>query len=135
MEPKGVFFFKETFNSLSANVILVRLDHGTKLSQCCHLLSFSCSHKFYFTFFCIVKSLFSFNTGLSIVYFVLVINVILLFYCCRCANLTLDDGTRYCEFAHNGKGVDYQIIAGPSFIAVYSIVGIFFGILADKYNR
>ncbi|CAH0773939.1 unnamed protein product [Bemisia tabaci] len=52
-----------------------------------------------------------------------------------CANLTLDDGTRYCEFAHNGKGVDYQIIAGPSFIAVYSIVGIFFGILADKYNR
>lgn len=51
-----------------------------------------------------------------------------------CAMLTLN-GTRYCEWTYNGLGLDYQILAGPSFIAVFTIVGIVMGYLADKFNR
>lgn len=41
----------------------------------------------------------------------------------------------YCEWNYNGLGLDYQLLAGPSFILVFTIVGIFMGVLADKYNR
>ncbi|XP_075219485.1 hexuronate transporter [Lycorma delicatula] len=52
-----------------------------------------------------------------------------------CSNLTLPSGERFCEWNYNGLGYDYQILAGPSFIAVYTIVGVFLGIAADKYKR
>lgn len=52
-----------------------------------------------------------------------------------CASLVLEDGERYCEWNRNGLGIDYQILAGPSFIAVYTIVGVFLGVAADKYKR
>ncbi|KAL0273122.1 UNVERIFIED_CONTAM: hypothetical protein PYX00_005874 [Menopon gallinae] len=51
-----------------------------------------------------------------------------------CLAMTLN-GTPYCEWDYNGLGLDYQILAGPSFIAVFTIVGIFFGIVADRFNR
>lgn len=54
---------------------------------------------------------------------------------CRCELLTLEDGKSYCEWNYNGLGFEYQLLAGPAFIAVYSIVGIFFGMAADKFNR
>lgn len=41
----------------------------------------------------------------------------------------------YCEWNYNGLGLEYQLLAGPSFILVFTIVGIFMGVLADKYNR
>ncbi|XP_050428083.1 protein spinster homolog 1 [Adelges cooleyi] len=52
-----------------------------------------------------------------------------------CESLTLDDGSKYCEWNYNGLGFEYQLLAGPAFIAVYSICGIGFGIAADKFNR
>ncbi|KMQ94409.1 protein spinster 1-like protein [Lasius niger] len=51
-----------------------------------------------------------------------------------CESLELN-GSHYCEWNYNGLGLDYQILAGPSFIAVYTIVGIILGIAADRYNR
>lgn len=45
------------------------------------------------------------------------------------------NGTMYCEWNYNGLGLEYQLLAGPSFILVFTIVGIFMGVLADKYNR
>lgn len=51
-----------------------------------------------------------------------------------CLSLELN-GTKYCEWNYNGLGLDYQILAGPSFIAVFTIVGVFLGIAADRYNR
>ncbi|XP_063233466.1 MFS-type efflux pump MSMEG_3705 [Bacillus rossius redtenbacheri] len=51
-----------------------------------------------------------------------------------CANLTLN-GSSYCEWTYNGLGIDYQILAGPSFIAVYTVMGVVLGVLADRYNR
>ncbi|XP_034233976.1 putative metabolite transport protein HI_1104 [Thrips palmi] len=41
----------------------------------------------------------------------------------------------HCEWDRNGLGYDYQLMAGPTFIAVYTIVGVFFGIAADRFNR
>ncbi|XP_019878293.2 D-xylose transporter [Aethina tumida] len=45
------------------------------------------------------------------------------------------NGTPYCEWNYNGLGLDYQILAGPSFIAVFTIVGVILGFAADKFNR
>lgn len=47
----------------------------------------------------------------------------------------MDDGERFCEWNRNGLGIEYQILAGPSFIAVYTVAGVFLGIAADKYKR
>ncbi|XP_021936340.1 uncharacterized protein LOC110837951 isoform X2 [Zootermopsis nevadensis] len=60
-----------------------------------------------------------------------------------CENATTEEtcmlmemnGTRYCEWTYNGLGLDYQILAGPSFIAVYTVVGVILGIVADRFNR
>ncbi|XP_034484255.1 putative metabolite transport protein HI_1104 [Drosophila innubila] len=45
------------------------------------------------------------------------------------------NGTGYCEWNYNGLGIDYQILAGPTFILVFTIAGVFMGFAADKYNR
>lgn len=44
-------------------------------------------------------------------------------------------GINYCEWNYNGLGFSYQILAGPSFILVFTIIGVFLGVAADKYNR
>lgn len=51
-----------------------------------------------------------------------------------CLSYTLN-GTPYCEWNYNGLGMDYQILAGPCFIAVFTIVGVILGFAADKFNR
>ncbi|XP_008560899.1 putative metabolite transport protein HI_1104 [Microplitis demolitor] len=51
-----------------------------------------------------------------------------------CLSLELN-GTNYCEWNYNGLGLDYQILAGPSFIAVFTVVGVILGVAADKFNR
>ncbi|XP_048521692.1 probable sphingolipid transporter spinster homolog 3 [Dendroctonus ponderosae] len=51
-----------------------------------------------------------------------------------CLSLSIDDEP-YCEWTYNGLGLDYQILAGPSFIAVFTVVGVIMGYLADKFNR
>lgn len=49
--------------------------------------------------------------------------------CCRCGE------EEHCEWDRNGLGYEYQWLAGPTFIGVYTIVGVFFGIAADRFNR
>ncbi|XP_037936155.1 putative metabolite transport protein HI_1104 [Teleopsis dalmanni] len=51
-----------------------------------------------------------------------------------CTALDLN-GTAYCEWNYNGLGIEYQILAGPTFILVFTICGVFMGFAADKYNR
>ncbi|XP_047343477.1 probable glucarate transporter isoform X1 [Vespa velutina] len=51
-----------------------------------------------------------------------------------CQSLELN-GSSYCEWNYSGLGLDYQILAGPSFIAVFTIVGVILGIAADRFNR
>ncbi|CAG9805715.1 unnamed protein product [Chironomus riparius] len=51
-----------------------------------------------------------------------------------CAAININ-GSSYCEWDYNGLGIEYQLLAGPVFILVFTIVGVVFGILGDKYNR
>lgn len=50
-------------------------------------------------------------------------------------NILNHEGVNYCEWNYNGLGLDYQLLAGPSFILVFTIMGIVLGIVADKFNR
>lgn len=52
-----------------------------------------------------------------------------------CHSLQLEDGTQFCEYGRNGLGFDYQILAGPVFILVYTVFGVILGVAADKFNR
>lgn len=44
------------------------------------------------------------------------------------------NGTVYCEWNYNGLGIDYQVLAGPAYMAVFTVVGVILGIVADKYE-
>lgn len=37
--------------------------------------------------------------------------------------------------SRTGLGGEYQFLAGPSFMAIFTIASIIWGILADKYDR
>lgn len=52
----------------------------------------------------------------------------------RCMELSVN-GSGYCEWDRNGLGLDYQVIAGPAFILVFTFMGVILGIAADRYNR
>ncbi|KAJ8682908.1 hypothetical protein QAD02_018700 [Eretmocerus hayati] len=51
-----------------------------------------------------------------------------------CESLQLN-GTRYCEWTYDGKGLEYQILAAPGFITVYTAACVIFGFAADRFNR
>lgn len=51
-----------------------------------------------------------------------------------CSSVSVN-GTPYCEWDFNGLGLEYQLLAGPVFILVFTVVGVIIGIAADKYNR
>ncbi|KAL4218886.1 hypothetical protein ACF0H5_021474 [Mactra antiquata] len=56
----------------------------------------------------------------------------------KCLNTTFGKGSAsrvVCEWNYNGQGFEYQIVAGPVFIVIYTFAGIFIGFAADKYNR
>lgn len=40
-----------------------------------------------------------------------------------------------CLYLENGQGMKYQILAGPTFVVVFTISGIVMGYLADKVAR
>ena len=53
-------------------------------------------------------------------------------------NTTVNNKTEVqfvCKWDYNGQGIEYQLIAGPVFIVIYTFSGIFIGFAADKYNR
>ncbi|CAL4234721.1 unnamed protein product [Meganyctiphanes norvegica] len=40
-----------------------------------------------------------------------------------------------CYWDYSGLGIEYQILAGPSFVFIFTICGVIIGFLADKLNR
>ncbi|RXG51418.1 hypothetical protein Avbf_09958 [Armadillidium vulgare] len=40
-----------------------------------------------------------------------------------------------CVWDYSGLGLQYQILAGPSFIGVFTVSGIIIGMAADRYSR
>ncbi|MBN3288338.1 SPNS1 protein, partial [Polyodon spathula] len=53
----------------------------------------------------------------------------------HCKSLLNADSIPYCKWDYNGNGWEYQIMAGPIFILIYTFMGIFIGFLADAANR
>lgn len=53
----------------------------------------------------------------------------------NCTALQNKDGLNVCKWDYNGQGLEYQIVAGPVFILIYTFAGIFISFAADKYNR
>jgi len=58
---------------------------------------------------------------------------------CRCRNYDNNDNDTssesFCKWDYTGQGFDYQILAGPAFIGIYTFAAIPIGIAADAYNR
>ncbi|XP_042883762.1 protein spinster homolog 1-like [Penaeus japonicus] len=40
-----------------------------------------------------------------------------------------------CTWDYSGLGIQYQVLAGPAFVAVFTTAGVIIGIIADKFNR
>ena len=40
-----------------------------------------------------------------------------------------------CLYLESGQGMKYQILAGPTFVIVFTISGVIMGYLADKVPR
>lgn len=53
----------------------------------------------------------------------------------RCSAIVDKHGQQECEWNYNGQGFQYQLLAGPIFIVIYTLVGIPLGFLSDLYNR
>lgn len=51
-----------------------------------------------------------------------------------CNNATRD-GIEICHFTYNGQGYEYQIIAGPVFILVFTVMGIVVSTFADSFSK
>ncbi|XP_067867937.1 protein spinster homolog 1-like [Heterodontus francisci] len=52
-----------------------------------------------------------------------------------CLALLNENKTRYCQWNYDGAGWEYQVMAGPVFILIFTFTGIFFGFVADRVNR
>jgi len=40
-----------------------------------------------------------------------------------------------CKWDRNGQGLEFELLAGPVFIVIYTVCGIPISVLADLYNR
>ena len=54
---------------------------------------------------------------------------------CRCLSKTENTSQAVCKWDYDGTGEQYQILAGPVFILVYTLSGIPLGFLSGVYNR
>ncbi|XP_048776691.1 MFS-type efflux pump MSMEG_3705-like isoform X2 [Ostrea edulis] len=52
-----------------------------------------------------------------------------------CLNATNNETEHICYYDYNGQGFEYQIVAGPAFIVIYTFAGIFISYVAEKFNR
>ncbi|ELU06601.1 hypothetical protein CAPTEDRAFT_220111 [Capitella teleta] len=52
-----------------------------------------------------------------------------------CDATTDFNGTKICAWDYNGQGFEYELLAGPIFIVVFTFVGIPISFVADIYNR
>lgn len=57
----------------------------------------------------------------------------------RCWNVTAigSNGTLVpaCTWDYTGLGLEYHILAGPAFVAMFTVAGLGWGYFADKFNR
>lgn len=52
-----------------------------------------------------------------------------------CLATSINGSQLVCTWDYVGQGIEYQLLAGPVFIVIYTFAGIFISFAADKYNR
>ncbi|KAK8719864.1 hypothetical protein OTU49_013723, partial [Cherax quadricarinatus] len=52
-----------------------------------------------------------------------------------CPLLLEDDKNSTCVWDYSGLGLQYQVLAGPAFVAVFTTAGVIIGIISDRFNR
>ena len=55
--------------------------------------------------------------------------------CPRLSSSTLCDDTEGCTWSYSGQGWQYQVLAGPGFIVIFTVCGVVMGYLADRVSR
>ena len=60
-------------------------------------------------------------------------NRVLLFSC----NAIFDNETnsQLCQWDYTGQGLEYQILAGPIYVVIFTTSGVIMGYIGDKVNR
>nr|XP_027236529.1 protein spinster homolog 1-like [Penaeus vannamei] len=53
----------------------------------------------------------------------------------HCAALEQQGNISSCTWDYSGLGLQYQVLAGPAFVAVFTTAGVIIGVIADKFNR
>ena len=53
----------------------------------------------------------------------------------RCEAISFNGTYGVCKWDYDGQGLQYELLAGPVFIIVYSVAAVPIGILADFYDR
>ena len=56
---------------------------------------------------------------------------------CNTITVNTTNGTwlQVCKYDYNGQGIEYQIVAGPAFILIFTFTGIFLSIFADRFQN
>ena len=47
----------------------------------------------------------------------------------------VDGEEAQCDWNYSGQGLEYQILAGPIFVVIFTISGVIMGFLGDKFSR
>ena len=50
-------------------------------------------------------------------------------------NATSDSSPDLCMWEYSGRGIEYQVIAGPVFVVIFTFSGVIMGFLGDKVVR
>lgn len=52
-----------------------------------------------------------------------------------CDDLLESANVTMCVWDYSGLGMEYQVLAGPAFVFVFTTAGIVIGAISDKFNR
>ncbi|XP_045589099.1 hexuronate transporter isoform X2 [Procambarus clarkii] len=52
-----------------------------------------------------------------------------------CNDLLEGDNQTTCVWDYSGLGLQYQVLAGPAFVAVFTTAGVIIGVISDRFNR
>lgn len=52
-----------------------------------------------------------------------------------CDDLLESENVTVCVWDYSGLGMEYQVLAGPAFVFVFTTAGIVIGAISDKFNR
>ncbi|XP_071521444.1 sphingosine-1-phosphate transporter SPNS2 [Panulirus ornatus] len=52
-----------------------------------------------------------------------------------CMEFEKESNETTCVWDYSGLGLEYQVLAGPAFVAVFTTAGVIFGTISDRFSR